>query len=260
MMSVKEINSKQNKTIKWIKKLQQKSKFRRDEGLYIVEGYKQIRELSKDRIHLIVFSKTEDLKVFSHLINESCFKVSREIFKEISREQTPQGIMALVYMNHHELRMADIKSQGIYLALDSIQDPGNLGTMIRVCDAVGADGLILNSLTVDLYNPKVVNSSMGSLEHIKCFLVDDMVETLSMLRDKGVVTYGAYLDDSKFHYDYDYRKGTCFVIGNEGNGISDEVIKAVSHKVKIPMPGHSESLNAAIASSVLLYEVVRQRR
>lgn len=116
----------------------------------------------------------------------------------------------------------------------------------------------MNTTTVDSYNPKVVKSTAGSLEHIELYIVDNLVEALEFISSKGIVTYGAHLDDSKYHYDYEYKKGVCFVIGNEGNGISKEVINVVDYKVKIPMPGQSESLNAAIAAAILLYEARRQ--
>lgn len=259
-MNLKKIDSKNNETIKWLKKLQTKSKLRRTEGLYIVEGYKQIRELKQNRIHTLVVSDKKDVQEFKTLETVDIIMVEKNIFKEISTDPTPQGVLAVVKMEQHDFYSAKLSPEGIYLAIDSIQDPGNMGTMVRLCDAVGAKGIIVNKTTVDLYNPKVVKSTMGSLEHINVYVVDDLVEGLDHLRKLGIKSYGAYLDDSKYHFDYEYSGGVCFVIGNEGKGLSDAVIEAVDFRIKIPMPGQAESLNASVAASVLVYEALRQLR
>ena len=255
----KRIDSPKNPLIKRIRKLQTKSKFRGEEKCYIVEGYKQVDELPLEKIQLIVLSKEEDMERYSHLADKAVF-IDEQLFREISTDQSPQGVLALVAMKQVSFYEHQVNPSGLYLALDGIQDPGNLGTMIRVADAVGATGIILGKDCVDLYNPKVVKSTKGALEHVDVFRVDDLAEALALLGEKGIVRYGAYLDDSRYHYDYDYSAGgTCFVIGNEGNGISEEVINVCDYKVKIPMPGSAESLNASIAASVLLYEALRQR-
>lgn len=258
-MNLKKIDSKNNDTIKWLKKLQTKSKARREEKLYIVEGYKQIRELDEERIHTLVVSDKKDVQEFKNLAID-IIMVEKKLFSEISTDTTPQGILAVVKMKQYDFYNENLEKDGIYLAIDSMQDPGNMGTIVRLCDAVGARGIIVNKTTVDLFNPKVVKSTMGSLEHIRVYVVDDLVEGLNHLRKLGIKSYGAYLDDSQFHYDYEYSGGVCFVIGNEGNGISEEVIKAVDFRVKIPMPGQAESLNASVAAAVLVYEAQRQLR
>jgi TrmH family RNA methyltransferase len=257
-MNLKKIDSKNNETIKWIKKLQIKSKFRKTEGFYIVEGYKQIRELKEDRIHTLVVSDQKDVQEFKMMENVEIILVDRKLFGEITTDTTPQGILAVVHMKQLDFYKEEIEKEGIYLALDEIQDPGNIGTMIRLCDAVGAKGVILNKTCVDVYNPKVVKSTMGSLEHINVYVIEDLVDGLKHLNELGIVTYGSGLEGSQFHYDYKYPKGVCFVIGNEGKGISESVLQAVEYQVKIPMPGKAESLNASVAASVLVYEALRQ--
>ncbi len=257
-MDLKKIDSKNNDTIKWLKKLQTKSKTRKTEGLYIVEGYKQIRELKEDRIHTLVVSDKKDVQEFKVLETVNIIMVDKKIFNDISTDITPQGVLAVVKMEQHDFYSAELDTTGIYLAIDSMQDPGNMGTIVRLCDAVGAKGIIVNKTTVDLFNPKVVKSTMGSLEHINVYVVDDLVEGLEHLRKLGVTSYGAHLEESQYHFDYKYTGGVCFVIGNEGNGISKEVIDAVDFRVKIPMPGQAESLNASVAASVLVYEALRQ--
>jgi len=258
-MKITKISSDKNDRIKWLKKLNQKAKFRNQEGLYIVEGYKQVEELSEARIHTLVVSAKRDAERYREMIAGEIILVSEQLFSKISTDVSPQGILAVVYSTVQSLKEADIHPKGIYLALDGIQDPGNIGTMIRVCDAVGGSGIIVNKETVDIYNPKVVKSTMGSLEHIPVYYVDKLNEGIRYIKDKGIRVYGAYLDDSKYHYQYNYEEGICFVIGNEGSGISDPVLAEVDYRVKIPMPGESESLNAAVAASILLYEALRQK-
>lgn len=256
---VKRIDSNKNHLVKWIKKLQTKSKLRREEGLYIVEGYKQVDELEASQIHTLVYTKESDVETYNSYNQCKQVLLPMSIFKEMSTDPSPQGILALVAMTRENFFDHEVSHDGLYLALDGIQDPGNLGTMIRVADAAGATGILLSKDTVDLYNPKVVKSTMGSMKHIKVYELESLVEGLIYLKDRGVRVYGAYLDDSKYHFANDYSGPTCFVIGNEGNGISDQIIEVCHERVKIPMPGKSESLNASIAASVLLYEAVRQR-
>jgi len=258
-MTIKEITSSSNDIIKLIKKLQTKSKARYEEKLYIVEGFKQIRELEQERIHFIVVAGKEKLQNIDVAVNTTVILVSDKIFLEISQDPSPQGILAVVKMKKYSFDESKLSSQGIYLLIDSLQDPGNLGTIIRVADAVGIDGIFMNMTTVDVYNPKVIKSTMGSLEHVELFLVDSLPELMKTMKDKGIRLFGAYLDESMEHFKADFKVGCGIVIGNEGQGISDEVIACVDQRIKIPMPGKSESLNASIATSVILYEVLRQR-
>ena len=257
-MKIKKVSSINNKQIKWIKKLQTASKERHREEVYIVEGKKQISELSPKRIHTLIVDEKVDLNVFQEYEGETLLLTSN-IFQSISLDKTPQGYMAIVRMEAYKFSQHDVNKNGLYLVLESIQDPGNMGTMIRICDAVKADGLIYNRESVDIFHPKVVKSTVGSLERVKCFQVQNLSEAISKLQENNISVYGASLDNSNYHYSKDYCTGTAFVIGNEGNGISSEVIKMVDARIKIPILGGAESLNAAVASGVLLYEATRQR-
>jgi len=258
-MRIKEITSSSNDFIKQVKKLQTKAKARYEDKLYVVEGFKQIRELEQERIHCIVVSSKEKLISLDMAEDTSVILVSDKIFLDLSQDPSPQGILAVVKMKNYLFDESKLSNQGIYLLIDSIQDPGNLGTIIRVADAVKIDGIFMNMTTVDVYNPKVIKSTMGSLEHVEIVLVESLPELMRTMKDKGIRLFGAYLDESMDHFKADFNVGCGIVIGNEGNGISDEVIACVDQRIKIPMPGKSESLNASIATSVILYEVLRQR-
>lgn len=258
-MIIKEIISSNNDTVKLIKKLHMKAKARYEEKLYIVEGFKQVQELEPDRIHRLIVSDTDRLKNLNLPETVTVIKVPEKIYSEITADPSPQGIMALVHMKETKLEVDRFKENGLYLMLDTIQDPGNLGTIIRIADAVGVDGLIVNETTVDCYNPKVIKSTMGSLEHIDYYIVKNLPKVIKSMQQRGIKVLGAYLEGSVSHFEASYQKGCCILIGNEGNGISEEVIKVTDQRIRIPMPGRSESLNAGVATSVILYEALRQR-
>lgn len=144
------------------------------------------------------------------------------------------------------------------MALENLQDPGNLGTIIRTAEGAGVTGILMSRDTVDVYNPKVVRATMGSIFRIPFCYVENLAEIVEDLNNRNFTTYSAYLQGNSF-YDYDYQKPTIFCIGNEGNGLSKEILKAATYKITIPMKGKVESLNAATASTVLMYEALRQR-
>lgn len=258
-MIIKEILSSNNDIIKLIKKLHVKAKIRYEEKLYIVEGFKQVQELAPERIHRLIISHPDRIRDLKLPDSVPVIQVSEKIYDEITVDPSPQGIMALVHMVDNKLDFDHFKENGLYLMLDTIQDPGNLGTIIRVADAVGIDGLIANKTTVDCYNPKVIKSTMGSLEHINYYIVDSLPEVIKAMQQRNIQVLGAYLDGSISHFEATYQNGCCVIIGNEGNGISQDIISITDQRIRIPMPGRSESLNAGVATSVILYEALRQR-
>jgi TrmH family RNA methyltransferase len=150
------------------------------------------------------------------------------------------------------------KENPFIVLLDSIQDPGNMGTIIRTADAAGFDGVIALNGCVDIYNPKVLRATMGSIFHIAIADHADMAETMSMIRKNGLKTFAAHLRGDKSIYEADMCAGGVILIGNEANGLSDELTLCADELVKIPMPGKAESLNASIASALFMYEMVRQ--
>ena len=147
----------------------------------------------------------------------------------------------------------------LIMALENIQDPGNLGTILRTAEGAGVTGILMSRDTVDIYNPKVVRSTMGSIFRIPFCYVENLTSCVESLNGENYATYSAHLQGKTF-YDYDYKNSTIFCIGNEGNGLSDELSDTTKFKIKIPMMGNVESLNAATASTVLMYEAMRQRR
>lgn len=186
--------------------------------------------------------------------------VGDSVFKQISDTQTPQGIMAVIEMPHYELADLLDGDRTHLLILESIQDPGNLGTMLRTGEGAGITGMIMNSQTVDLYNPKTVRSTMGSLYRMPYYISDDLEDTINLLKEKGVKLYAAHLKGTLSYDEPEYTRACGFMIGNEGNGLSDQIADMADTYIKIPMEGKVESLNAAISATLLMYECNRQRR
>ena len=146
------------------------------------------------------------------------------------------------------------------LILESVQDPGNLGTMVRTGEGAGITGVIMNKTTVDLFNPKTIRSTMGSIYRVPFMIMDDLPETMKQLKQNGISLYAAHLKGQHSYEEEDYTKACGFLIGNEGNGLSNEIADLADTYIKIPMEGQVESLNAAISATILMYEANRQRR
>jgi RNA methyltransferase, TrmH family len=185
--------------------------------------------------------------------------VSEAVLAKCTDTQTPQPVFAVVGKSEHGIDALLRLEGSLVVVVDGVQDPGNLGTIIRSADAVGADGVLLGRGTVDLYNPKTVRSTMGSLFHLPIIEVE-LPELLSQASERGIQVLGTSLQASSTCYEADLRPATWIIVGNEGRGVSPEVSNIVTRNVIIPIPGHAESLNVAMATTVLLYEALRQRR
>jgi TrmH family RNA methyltransferase len=152
-----------------------------------------------------------------------------------------------------------MEEKPLIIILENIQDPGNLGTIIRTADAVGANGIIISKGSVDVYNPKVVRATMGSIFRVPIISESNLVEDINTLRDNNIEVLASHLQGSSNIYDCDLTKGVAILIGNEGNGLSEGITGLANRNIKIPMIGKSESLNAGVAASIMVYEVLRQR-
>ena len=256
------ITSKDNEFIKNIKKLKDK-KYRDETRVYLVEGIKMLKEaiLENAKIQTIVICD-EDYKnnVIPEELNKeiqkyNCIYVSKKVFLHITEVTNPQGILAVVEKKNKESKIN--YNEDIIVILDGIQDPGNLGTILRTVDSVGLTQIITSKDTVDAYNPKVVRSTMGATFRINVIEAEDLVKTINQIKQNGFETLATSLQTNKSIYDIDYTK-KAIIIGNEANGVSKEVQEACDIKVKIPMLGKTESLNAAVATGIILYEYVRK--
>lgn len=249
------ITSASNQNIKKINRLLKDASYRKEQNLFVVEGIRMFEEIPADRLAATYVSESGYEKY------EGIKKpvvLSDNLFKSISETKTPQGIMALVSCLSYG--MEDMSGDnGLYLILEGVQDPGNLGTIIRTAEAAGVSGVVMGGGTCDIYNPKVVRATMGAIFRVPFMYSENLPETIGRLKSEGVTVYGAHLSGRDF-YDENYRGPVAFLIGNEGNGLSDEVSRTADRLIRIPMHGRLESLNAAISGAVLTYEVMRQRR
>ncbi|HOQ06448.1 MAG TPA: RNA methyltransferase [Clostridiales bacterium] len=186
------------------------------------------------------------------------YSLPDSLFESVSDTMNPQGILAVMGMKKKSLEGAEIRD-GILVILDGVRDPGNMGTIIRTADAAGCAGIIVTEGCVDLYNPKVLRSTMGSVFHLPVLHCGSTTEAVDICRKKGFLVCATHMEGSVSIYDADLSGNVAFVIGSEADGVSDDVLDNSDMLVRIPMAGRAESLNAAVAAAVIIYEAVRQR-
>lgn len=258
------ITSTTNSKVKRLVALTQKAKARREEDVFIVEGPRMFQEAPKDWIKEVYVSASFLAKNDKVLLENIRYEVvSDEVFKKISDTQTPQGILSVLKKPHYDLEQAINHAKEnvpLFVILEDIQDPGNLGTIMRAGEGAGISGVIMTDKTVDLFNPKVIRSTMGSIYRVPYYVVNGLDEAIDRLKENNVMVYAAHLENSTDYDKKDFKKPTAFLIGNEGNGLKRETADRASEYIKIPMLGQVESLNAAVATTVLMYEAARQRR
>ena len=255
------IQSKDNKTIKHIISLQQR-KYRQKFGEYTVEGIRAVTDLGKKgflRAILIRESKRSELEplVQKDFTISSVYVVQDPIFDKIEHSVNGQGILGIAKKCINDLH-SFIVEDGLYVALDGVQDPGNLGTIIRTAVAAGAKGIFLLKGTVDPYNEKCVRSTMSALCNIPIFEDITLSEFYDFIKDNSIKTYVTSLDNAKPYHTISYAKRTMVILGNEGNGVSKEIIEMCDQAITIPMYGDIESLNVSIAAALCMYKVREQ--
>lgn len=258
------INSVSNRQVKEILKLQKQAKYRQSTGLFVAEGLKMLTEAAENgcliKLYISESVAAKDNKSLEKLCKIYPFEIITDnIFKQLSDTVTTQGILGIIKQPSYNLTDILNCKKHMWLLLDNIQDPGNLGTIMRTAEGAGMSAVIMEKGTAGLFNPKTVRSTMGAIFRMPFIYTDDITETIKIIKDKGFNIYGAALGGSMVYYQADYTKGAGIVIGNEANGISDRVLKYVTQKIHIPMEGKLESLNAAIAAAVIMYEAARQR-
>ena len=253
-----------NQLQKRIISLQKKPKARREERAFVIEGRKLYEEIPRGRCLLTVVSES-----FARAKgNESLLKgkhyetVSDSLFESMTDTKTPQGILAVVRREEYTLSSL-LRSGGtrpLLLLLEHLQDPGNLGTIFRAAEAAGVCGILMDEDCVDVYNPKTIRGTMGAIFRVPFCIVPDMVHTTRELKAAGVFCYAADLGGKCAYDDKNLTESAAFMIGNEANGLSEALKAEATDRVIIPMLGKGESLNAAMAATILMFEAARQRR
>ena len=250
------ITSTSNEQIKNIIQLKEKSKVRKQKKQYVVEGLKMFSEVPKEDLRGVYVSEHFLKENEGKLQGVNFQTVSDSVFKKISDTVTPQGVLAVVAQKENtldEILNNRRKNKSCIVVLDRLQDPGNLGTILRTAEGAGVSGIVMSSDCADIYNPKVIRSTMGSIFRVPFAVVDDLPAAVERIREKGITTYAAHLQGE------DYNKGVLEkdiapLIGNEAAGLSKEVSEKADQWIKIPMEGKVESLNAAVAAAILMYE------
>lgn len=250
------ISSSANSRIKFVKSLLQK-KNRAKNGLYTVEGIKSVNDAKNAGADIkMIFVSDEYSDFDENSFDCDCFIVPDGIFASLCDTKTPQGILAVLAIDKREFLPQKDK---MYICCDNVRDPGNLGTIIRTADAAGFGGVILFGDCADLHSPKTVRSSMGSFFHIPVYENISRSDILKMKQSGFRVLCGALCEDTVNYTEVDFTKAFVICVGNEANGISEDMAALADFTIKIPIFGSAESLNVGIAAAVLMYEAVRQR-
>ena len=257
------ITSKDNEIIKHIRKLKEK-KYRDEYNEYVIEGVKIVEEAIKENAKIkqviVCNDTTKTYEIPTHIMLEiakfDCIYVSDKIFNYITQVTNPQGVMAIIEKQDENMQID--YNQDIIVMLDDVQDPGNLGTILRTVDSIGLNQIIVSKGTADSFNSKVVRSTMGAIFRLKIIEEDDLIKTIKELRKHHFKLLVTSLQTENSIYDIDFSK-KIIVIGNEANGVSKEIQDLADEKAKIPMLGRTESLNASVAAGIVMYEYVRQK-
>ncbi len=267
------ITSVANARMKQVVQWQTKAKERKKDKVYLVEGFKMYEEAPEEDILEVFLSedaakkvseeadhcRKDDVGLHHKLVKTGFEIVSSDVFRKISDTQTPQGILTVLRQPEYALEELLEQQNPLLVVLENLQDPGNLGTIIRTGEGAGITGVIMSEQTVDIFNPKTIRATMGSIYRVPFVYVKEIPEVLAKLHQSGIHTYAAHLKGDTYYDAFSFDKPTAFLIGNEGNGLQKETADSAEYYLKIPMEGQVESLNAAIATALLVYEAHRQR-
>ncbi|NPV52036.1 MAG: RNA methyltransferase [Firmicutes bacterium] len=262
-----QITSVRNPRVQYIRKLYQK-KYRDREGRFAIEGVRFIEEAlaSGARLHAAFFApdllESDRGRLLAERLRErpvDCFTVSRHVLDAVADVATTQGICAVAEKLEPRLDEVVTQPSPLIVVLHNLQDPGNVGTIIRTASAAGASGVILTGSTADEYNPKTLRATMGAIFNIPTVRVASLLELLQTLRSAGISTVAGDAGAKTMYFNHDFRVPVAILVGNEGSGLRGDILNSVEEAVAIPMPGRAESLNVAVAASLLIYEALRQR-
>lgn len=260
MKDFKVITSKENSLIKFISSLQNSSAVRRENGLFVLEGLRICKDAFENGIRFdkLILSESaiekypEEINKFSE-ISDECYKIPDSLFKKISDTSTPQGIIAVSKIP--DLNVDFLDSKGKYVALENLSDPSNLGAVSRTAEALGVSGIILSKNSCDPFSPKSLRASMGTLLRIPVIILENFSDEITKF---GLKTYACVVDSDAVPINsVDFKDGSIIIIGNEANGITDSTKAVCDIKITIPMRGMAESLNAAVAASISMWEMMK---
>lgn len=246
------IESIHNDIIKLVVSLKEK-KNRDKLSLFVAEGFKQVSEIPKDwKIRFVLAAeKYKDFKI------DKLYITTEKIFKKVSDTKTPQEILAVVEKKKYNIDDV-LSNNGIFVIADTLQDPGNMGTIIRTAESFDCKGIFVSKNSVDVYSDKVVRSTMGAIFNIPVIQECDIFSLINVMKQKKINICAFSLDADKVLSNFKFKNNTAIIIGNESNGINKNILDIVDNKIKIDMTGKSQSLNAAVACSIAVYEISKQ--
>ena len=253
---MREISSKDNKIFRLCEQLSHK-KYRDKLGLYLIEGENLLEEAVKNGAAIKTVLMCRDYRGSLFGTEDKAFCLSDKLFEQLAQTETTQGIMAIVEKPELSPDLFLNRGGGNFIVLDRLQDPGNIGTILRTADAAGYELAIVMKGTADVFSPKAVRAATGSLFRMPVVFMDSVDELMEFTRAAGKKLVATCFDTDRYYYDENLKENIALIIGNEGSGISRELIECSDLKIKIPMHGNIESLNASVAAGILMYEAVR---
>ena len=266
-MTHTKIASRHNPLLKYLRDLALERSHRHASNLFLIEGKRFVEAALGAGVelnHLLVAEELADTPEFQALTG-SCssdvtiYSAPMSLIEKIAQTKNPQGVVATARMKSWDLASLTQAGRRLFLVMDDVTDPGNMGTMIRTADAAGFDGVILGPASVDLYNPKTLRATMGSIFHIPCVAAHSLEQALTLLKSAGIRLIATHLGATEMPYAIDLTRDAALIVGNEAHGVSPTSTQLADILVKIPMLGGAESLNASTAANILMYESVRQR-
>lgn len=260
------ITSSSNPRVKQVAQWQVNARERHSAGIFLTEGFKLFLEAPVEWLKEVYISEevleraAGTSEIWEKLEKTGYETTTAEVFKKMSDTQTPQGILCVARQPVYGLEQLLEVSCPLLIVLEDLQDPGNLGTIFRTGEGAGITGIIMSRGTVDLFNPKTIRATMGSVFRVPFVYVENLREAIERILAAKIGVYAAHLAGAKYYDEFDFTKASAFLIGNEGRGLRAETAEAADEYVKIPMEGKVESLNAGVAAALLTYEASRQRR
>ena len=251
------ITSRENKIFKTAMALKT-SKGRSENKMFLIEGVRSVRDaIGKGvKISFLIIKEGTNLD-FNYSCSEYTF--AKKLFDEISETVTPQGVIAVCAMKKNTLNDIAMLGRNCVVMCECLQDPGNIGTVIRTAHAASCGGVILTKGCCDLYNPKIVRSTMSSMFSVPVVQNEESEKAIAYFKEQGyIITAGALTETAVDFYDAELSGKHLIIIGNEGNGVKEETLALCDKALKIPMQSDAESLNAAVAGSIMIYEHYRQ--
>lgn len=259
LMNQESVTSTHNPKIKRLASLQQKSSERRDSGLFVVEGEREIRHCLNSGYELdtlFICPEITDRRIPGAAART--IEVTRQVYEKVAYRDSTEGMIAEVRMKERKLDSIVLGERPLIVVLESVEKPGNLGAILRSADAAGVDAVLICDPLTDLYNPNLIRSSIGSI-FTKQVVACRSEEAVRYLKDHDIQILTAQLQDSEWYYDTDMRRATAIVMGTEATGLTDQWREAADAHIRIPMLGALDSLNVSVSAAILMYEAVRQR-